>query len=80
MFLYNAMIGGAKQSQHIYEEGFESVAADIRFGKGSPAQWAAEARRLRTTSNKGCGGVGRYDRLGFAHVDNRCATRVDWSG
>ena len=34
--LYNAAIGGARQSQHIYEDGFESVAADIRFGKGSP--------------------------------------------
>ena len=36
-------IGGARHSQHIYEQGFESVAADMRFAKGSPAQWAAEA-------------------------------------
>ena len=51
--LYNAMIGGARHSQHVYEDGFESVAADIRFGKGTPAQWAAYARGLRTQKNQG---------------------------
>ena len=77
--LYNAMIGGAKQSQHIYEMGFESVAADIRFGKGTPAQWAAYARGLRTQRNNGNGGVGRYDQAGFVHVDNRLY-KCDWQG
>ena len=56
--------------QHIYETGFESVAADMRFAKGTPAQWAAEAKRLRAKAG-GKGGVGRYDRSGFVHVDNR---------
>ena len=65
---YNRLIGGARHRQHIYEQGFESVAADMRFAKGTPAQWAAEAKRLR--GSKG-GGVGRYDRSGFVHVDNR---------
>jgi Peptidase M15 len=77
--LYNASIGGARQSQHIYEMSFEAVAADLRFQKGSPAAWAAEARRLRTTFNKGNGGVGRYDRAGFVHVDTR-NWQADWSG
>lgn len=76
---YNSMIGGAIQSQHIYEDGFESVAADMKFQRGTPAQWAAEARRLRTSSNKGRGGVGRYDRAGFVHVDSR-PYKADWSG
>ena len=76
--LYNAMIGGAKQSQHIYEYGFESVAADVHFARGTPAQWAAYARGLRTKAG-GNGGVGRYDRAGFMHVDNRLY-RMDWQG
>ena len=77
--LYNAAIGGARESQHIYEQTFESVAADLRFQKGSPALWAAEAKRLRTSRNNGKGGVGRYDRSGFVHVDNR-TWKADWAG
>lgn len=77
--LYNAAIGGARESQHIYEHDFESVATDLRFGRGTPAQWAAEARRIRSSANGGHGGVGRYDRAGFVHVDNR-TYKADWSG
>ena len=69
--LYNRAIGGARHSQHIYEQSFESVAADLRFARGTPAQWAAEAKRIRTAKAGGKGGVGRYDRSGFVHVDNR---------
>ena len=50
---YNAGIGGAKYSQHIYDDSPASVAADLRFAKDTPAEWAAFARRL------GVGGVGR---------------------
>ena len=77
--LYNRAIGGARHSQHIYEQSFESVAADLRFQKGTPAQWAAEAKRIRTAKAGGKGGVGRYDRSGFVHVDNR-GYKADWSG
>lgn len=77
--LYNASIGGARHSQHIYEEGFESVAADCRYAKGSPAQWVAYAKGLRKASNAGKGGIGRYDRAGFIHQDNRTYA-ADWSG
>ncbi len=77
--LYNAAIGGARQSQHIYEQTFEAVAADVRFPKGNPATWAAEAKRLRTSGNKGKGGVGRYDKAGFVHIDNR-TYKADWTG
>jgi len=77
--LYNQAIHGARNSQHIYDNSYESVAADLRFPKGTPAQWATEAKRLRTTKNKGRGGVGRYDRSGFVHVDNR-PYKADWTG
>jgi hypothetical protein len=76
--LYNQAIHGARFSQHVYETSFEAVAADVRFEKGSPALWAAEAKRLRTKAG-GTGGVGRYDRSGFVHIDNR-GYRADWIG
>lgn len=69
---YNADIGGASQSQHIYDDSPDSVAADAWFERGTPAQWADEARRL------GIGGVGQYNRSGFVHVDN--GPRRDWWG
>ncbi len=70
---YNARIGGAKFSQHIYELTPESVAADLVFRIGTPARWAALADQLQA------GGVGRYDSSGFVHVDNR-PTRARWTG
>jgi hypothetical protein len=76
---YNAAIGGARHSQHIYEQSYESVAADIRFRKGTPRTWATEAKRLRRVNRKGKGGVGLYVRSGFVHVDNRNYT-ADWTG
>lgn len=69
---YNASIGGASQSEHIYELTPSSVAADVSFARGTPASWAAFARRL------GKGGVGQYNRSGFVHVDN--GPRRDWWG
>jgi hypothetical protein len=75
---YNAAIGGARNSVHIWDETPSSVAADMRFAKGTPAQWAAEAKRLRRARGKG-GGVGTYPRMGFVHVDNR-TYNADWSG
>lgn len=70
---YNAAIGGARLSQHIYDDGPESVAADVSFARGTPRQWAEEADRL------GVGGVGVYPTSGFIHVDNRKG-RSRWSG
>ena len=71
---YNDRIDGAKKSMHVYEEHPDQVAADVRFAKGSPAQWAAFADRL------GADGVGRYDDSKFVHVDNRKTGRARWSG
>jgi len=70
---YNAKIGGAKFSQHIYELTPDSVAADMVFATGNPQAWARAADRL------GAGGVGRYDRAGFVHIDNR-PDRARWTG
>lgn len=77
--LYNASVGGAKNSQHIYEQTFENVASDVRFAKGTPTQWAAEAKKIRTSKNGGKGGIGLYIRQGFVHIDNR-AYKADWTG
>lgn len=77
--LYNRQIHGARHSQHIYEHTFESVAADVRFDKGTPAAWATEAMILRTKKRGGKGGIGTYLRSGFVHIDNR-NWKADWSG
>jgi Peptidase M15 len=77
--LYNAAIGGARNSQHIYEHTYEAVASDVRFEKGNPTSWAAEAKRLRVENRGGKGGIGKYPRQGFVHVDNR-NYQADWSG
>ncbi len=70
---HNVKIGGAKFSQHIYELTPESVAADLVFRLGTPADWARFADQL------GAGGVGRYDASGFVHCDNRPG-RARWTG
>jgi hypothetical protein len=72
----NSLPGAATNSQHIYDETPDSVAADTRYDQGSPAQWVAHAKQLRTQlGNKG--GIGRYDRDGFIHIDNR-GFAADW--
>jgi hypothetical protein len=74
---YNARIGGARFSQHIYELTPSSVAADLTFARGGPDEWYREADRI--LSRLGYGGAGRYPRSGFVHVDNR-PTPARWSG
>jgi uncharacterized protein YcbK (DUF882 family) len=71
---YNERIDGAKNSMHIYDEHPNEVAADTRYPRGTPAEWAAFADSL------GAGGVGRYDDSGFVHIDNRVAGPARWSG
>jgi len=74
----NALTGAAANSQHIYDETPRSVAADTRYDRGSPAQWVAHAKRLRAKLGNE-GGIGRYDRDGFIHIDNR-GYAADWQG
>lgn len=79
---YNAKIGGARFSQHIYDQNPDSVAADITFTRGTVAQWARGARwRFATKARwrkRRRGGVGRYLASGFIHVDS--GPRRDWEG
>jgi peptidase M15-like protein len=75
---YNQAIGGARNSQHVYEQNYESVATDLRFAKGTPSAWAAEAKRIRA-KNGNRGGIGLYVKSGFVHVDNR-TYKADWTG
>lgn len=74
----NTLSGAATNSQHIYDETPTSVAADTRYDRGTPAEWVRHAKRLRTGLG-GKGGIGRYDRDGFIHIDNR-AFAADWQG
>lgn len=73
---YNRKIGGATYSQHIYDLGPDTVAADLKFARGTPSQWGAYAKELRAKYGRG-GGVGIYSRSGFVHVDNRRYS-ADW--
>lgn len=79
---YNRKIGGAQFSQHIYDQGPSSVAADIRFARGSVARWALSARwRFNAKAiwrKRNRGGSGRYLRSGFIHVDS--GPRRNWEG
>lgn len=67
---YNASIGGASASYHVYEDRKSQPASDLTFATGSPSEWAAYARSL------GIGGVGQYS--SFVHVDT--GPRRDWWG
>lgn len=78
---YNARIGGARFSFHVYidRERQDGVAADVRFKRGSVAQWRAKAQRIRLLKRKGKGGIGYYPRGGFIHIDTR-DYKADWDG
>lgn len=68
---YNAKIGGARFSQHIYELSPTSVAADVICARGTPASWYVFLSGLNP------GGLGRY--ASFVHVDNRPG-HARWTG
>lgn len=57
--------GVAQNSQHIYDDGPDSVAADMKFESGTPQEWHAAAEPLLGES----GGLGLYRT--FIHCDNR---------
>ena len=64
---HNALIGGAKKSQHV-----EGIAADIRVEGISVAALEAMARKVEAFK-----GIGRDDHGGYVHVDVR-ATPAQW--
>lgn len=70
---HNAAVGGAKESHHLYALDPLAPAADVRFAKGTPAQWAARADRLLRTY----GGIGTYRT--HVHIDRRKG-KARWVG
>ena len=76
--LYNAKIGGASKSFHIYtiHDGNDQ-AADVSCVRGTPAQWHATLNWIRKTKRGGRGGLGLYSN--FVHVDLR-DYKSDWRG
>lgn len=89
--LYNRSIGSTDGSYHVYDLrrraspsgwGPGGVAADLVPATGRPETWAAWARQHRTSNatlaRRNAGGVGRYLRSGFVHLDT--GPRRDWEG
>lgn len=74
---YNARIGGASKSYHIYTERTNDQAADVTCQKGTPRDWHRTLNWIRQNKRGGRGGLGLYDR--FVHVDLR-EVKSDWRG
>lgn len=67
--VHNRAVGGAPRSRHLPDAYKRTPAADVRFARGTPEQWAAMAISM------GVGGVGLYRT--HVHVDQRQA-RARW--
>lgn len=79
---YNLAIGGARRSVHMGGRGggIAGVAADVKFDRGRPNQWAAAAEPLLGHYYPPGGGLGTYEQPGgWIHVDTR-SYRARWSG
>lgn len=70
---YNIAVGGVGDSRHSQND-----AVDFSCKTGTPAEWAAFCKDLRS---KGVftGGIGVYHKSNFVHIDTR-GTVADWSG
>lgn len=81
---YNRSVGGAPASFHVYTLGsLRGVAADVVPARGTPALWAAWAKRhyeVGTTWPLGAsrGAAVPYPRSGFIHLDT--GPRRTWAG
>lgn len=74
---YNAAIGGARDSRHIYlPQAGRGLAADVWFPRGGVGDWGALASRRLDRLGWG-GGVGLYPSQRFVHIDTRRA-RARW--
>lgn len=75
---YNASIGGATKSYHVYtiHDGNDQ-AADVRCAKGTPRDWHRTLNWIRNNKRNGRGGLGLY--ATFVHVDLR-DFKADWRG
>ena len=67
---YNSCIGGEPESYHS-----KFNALDWTCPKGSVADWYAAAESVRDSDSSFSGGIGRYDRKNFIHIDTR---GTDW--
>lgn len=78
---YNRRIGGAQRSVHMggRGNGIHGVAADVRFAKGHPLDWARAAEQLLQKHYAPGGGLGTYQAGGWIHVDTR-SYRARWTG
>jgi uncharacterized protein YcbK (DUF882 family) len=67
---YNASIGGASNSFHIYtaHDGNDQ-AADVTCARGRPTDWHRTLSAIRQSKRGGKGGLGLYP--SFVHVDIR---------
>lgn len=75
---YNAKIGGASKSFHVYtEHDGNDQASDIRCQRGTPVQWHSTLNWIRNNKRGGRGGLGLYGT--FCHIDLR-DYRADWKG
>lgn len=79
---YNRSIGGAGKSVHMGGRGggIHGVAADVRFARGRPIDWAKAAEPLLGKFYPPGGGLGTYPGSGgWIHVDTR-GYRARWVG
>lgn len=75
---YNASVGGASGSYHVYiDHDGNDQAADVVCAKGTPSQWHGYLHQLRASKRGGNGGLGLYST--FVHVDMR-DYQSNWSG
>jgi uncharacterized protein YcbK (DUF882 family) len=77
---YNARIGGARRSVHMYGHGggIAGVAADVHFALGGTTSWAAAAEGLLGKHYPPGGGLGIYPGQ-WIHIDTR-SYRARWVG
>jgi Peptidase M15 len=67
---YNASVGGASGSYHIYtDHDGNDQAVDITCANGTPSQWHSFLNNIRANKRGGNGGLGLYST--FVHVDMR---------
>ena len=75
---YNARIGGASNSYHVYtSHDGNDQAADITCARGRPSDWHRTANAIRANKRGGKGGLGLYSN--FLHIDVR-DYKSDWRG
>jgi uncharacterized protein YcbK (DUF882 family) len=75
---YNAKVGGAPRSYHVYtEHDGNDQAADVSCQRGVPRDWHRTLSALRASKRNGNGGLGLYRT--FCHVDIR-DNPANWRG